>query len=113
MLPEIITLEDIKFRSDRNILDWYNISYHQIISEDIIRQFQDDVNWAGVSYAQKLSEDFIIEFQDRVYWNVISWSQKLSIEFILNNLNKLDIANVLMNGNLDQETREYLRLLRS
>lgn len=61
---------------------WKEISRYQNLSEDFIREFQDDVNWDWISIRQKLSEDFIREFQDMVSWYEISIHQNLSEDFI-------------------------------
>ena len=65
-----------------NGIDWNNISKHQKLSENFIREFQDKVNWCNISYKQKLSEEFIREFQDKFNWESISRNQKLSEDFI-------------------------------
>ena len=61
---------------------WREISMFQKLSEDFIREFQDNVDWECISMCQNLSESFIREFQDNVNWNYISGSQKLSEDFI-------------------------------
>ena len=61
---------------------WKEISISQKLSEDFIREFQDNVDWISISMYQKLSESFIREFQDKVNWGNISWYQKLSENFI-------------------------------
>ena len=58
------------------------ISASQKLSEDFIREFEDNVDWGCISANQKLSENFIREFQDKVNWNWISKYQKLSESFI-------------------------------
>ena len=63
-------------------IQWVDISKHQNLSEDFIREFQDKVNWCYISVCQKLSESFIREFQDKVNWCYISACQKLSESFI-------------------------------
>ena len=64
-------------------VDWTSISrYGKKLSEDIIREFQDEIDWWGVSEAQFLSEEFIREFKYKVVWNWISETQILSEDFI-------------------------------
>ena len=46
--------------------NWQNISKHQTLSEDFIREFKDKVNWYWISRYQTLSEDFIREFKDKL-----------------------------------------------
>ena len=55
--------------------NWQNISTHQTLSEDFIREFKDKVDWEGISYYQTLSESFIREFKDKVDWHWISKKQ--------------------------------------
>ena len=71
-------------------LNWVEISYYQVLSEDFIREFKDKVYWKQISYKQVLSEDFIREFQDKVYWVNISYKQELSLEFIKEFEDKVD-----------------------
>ena len=63
-------------------VDWYCISEYQRLSEDFIREFSAKVDWGYISTYQQLSEDFIREFQDKVDWYYISWHQQLSEDFI-------------------------------
>jgi len=37
------------------IIDWYEISHSQKLSENFIREFKDNINWDGISYRQNLS----------------------------------------------------------
>jgi hypothetical protein len=69
---------------DNEILknNWDCISVYQKLSEDFIKEFQDNINWDYISEFQKLSENFIKEFQDKINWKYISKHQKLSEEFI-------------------------------
>ena len=61
-----------------NYQDWYDVSEHEGLTEDFIREFADRVHWIGISAQQHLSEDFIREFADRVDWNWIAECQHLS-----------------------------------
>ena len=61
---------------------WYEVSEHEGLTEDFIREFQDKVDWDCISECQRLSEDFIREFKDKVYWYWISKNQYLSEDFI-------------------------------
>ena len=73
-----------------NGIDWNNISSSQILSENFIREFQNEVNWDYISRCQKLSENFIREFQNKVNWYHISGCQVLSEDFIYEFENKVD-----------------------
>ena len=61
---------------------WYEVSEHEGLTEDFIREFQDKVDWDCISECQRLSEDFIREFKDKVDWYWISKNQYLSEDFI-------------------------------
>ena len=65
-----------------NYQDWYEVSEHEGLTEDFIREFADRVHWLGISEYQHLSENFIREFADRVDWYRISECQHLSEDFI-------------------------------
>ncbi len=56
-----------KFIQTNDNLDWQDISYYYILSENFIREFQNKVNWYNISYAQKLSENFKKEFKHKLY----------------------------------------------
>jgi len=60
-----------------------NIDYNKQLSEEFIREHQEEINWHFISSFQQLSENFIREFQDKVNWISISYYQKLSINFII------------------------------
>jgi hypothetical protein len=70
--------------------NWFNISFSQKLSEDLIREFKDVVDWRQICEFQILSEDFIREFKDVVDWNIISQCQRLSENFIREFQNKVD-----------------------
>ena len=55
-------LEIVSIRKRK--VNWYNISEHQKLSEDFIREFEDEVHWGRISSEQNLSEDFIREFKE-------------------------------------------------
>ena len=61
----IVTLENYKeiLGSDESSYNWYWISSHQKLSEEVIEKFKDTGYWEGISYYQNLSDDFIKEFE--------------------------------------------------
>ena len=69
-------------REYQNEVDWYYISINQKLSKDFIREFSDKVDWEEISVHQQLSESFIRENKDKVKWGCISMFQKLSESFI-------------------------------
>ena len=87
---------------------WIDISKHQKLSEDFIREFQDKVDWSYISRHQNLSESFISEFQDNVNWDCISVCQKLSESFIREFRNKVYWGCISINQNLSEDfIREF------
>ena len=70
-----------KFIQIHTNVNWYDVSYKYILSENFIRKFQNKVNWDYISEYQILSENFIGEFQDKVNWWYILNFQKLSEKF--------------------------------
>ena len=56
-----------------------------------IEEFKDLVNWYNISANQQLSEKFILENKDLVDWNYISRFQKLSEKFIKENKDLINI----------------------
>ena len=77
-------------REFQDEVDWSCISMYQNLSESFIREFQDNVNWWSISMYQKLSESFIRDFQNKMKWYQISSRQKLSESFIREFKDKVD-----------------------
>ena len=75
---------------DTNYTNWQALSRHEFLTEDFIRDFEDEVDWYCISRYQRLSEDFIREFQDRLEMFWIAQYQILSEDFIRDFKNKLD-----------------------
>jgi len=68
------TLSEEFIRENKDIIDlinWYNISKYQKLSENFIREFKNKVDWDNISYYQKLSENFIREFQGKINWKCL------------------------------------------
>ncbi len=61
--------------------EWPIISIYQVLSEEFMREFQNEVNWFGISTYQELSEEFIKEFSEELYWAGISHKQVMSRQF--------------------------------
>ena len=70
-----------KFIKTNKNVNWLYISYYYKLSENFIKEFQDEVYWGYISKNQKLSESFIEEFKHKIYWCEISIYQKLLIKF--------------------------------
>ena len=66
-----------KFIQNNKNVDWTDISIDYKLSENFIREFENEINWDNISYYQNLSENFIREFKDKVSWFEISINQKL------------------------------------
>jgi len=67
---------------DSFMINWYNISQYQKLSEPFIEKYKDFVDWYYISKYQFLSELFIGKYCARVNWREIFISQKLSPTFI-------------------------------
>ena len=50
------------------LINWYENSHNQKLSEKFIREFKDNVDWYEISCNQKLSENFIREFKAKGYF---------------------------------------------
>ena len=77
-----------------NYQDWYEVSEHEGLTENFIREFVDRVDWYRISECQHLSEDFIREFKDKLDWQYISSNQHLSEDFLREFKEKVDWQNV-------------------
>jgi hypothetical protein len=75
-------------------IDWEYLSSKNGLSEEFIREFQNNLNWPQISYIQKISEEFICEFQDKVDWGYISFRQILSEDFMKKFTDKVNWDNV-------------------
>jgi hypothetical protein len=66
-------------------MSWYYISKNQALSEELIRDYQNEVNWIAISEHQYLSIDFIREMQYKIpwpfLWQKINFSDDELIEF--------------------------------
>jgi hypothetical protein len=84
------TLTITALRLFKDKLNWDSICYHnRKLSEDVIREFHNEVDWTIISRYYDLSESFIREFKDYVVWQDISTYQVLSEEFITELKDKL------------------------
>jgi hypothetical protein len=70
--------------------DWADISIYKTLSEEFIREFQDNLIWRSIWQYQRLSVDFIREFKGKASWYFITKNQKLSEEFIREYQSDLD-----------------------
>ena len=84
------TLERANKILGTNYQDWQLASRHEGLTEDFIREFQDEVDWDWITECQELSEDFIREFKRKVDWDYISKYQRLSEDFIREFKNKVN-----------------------
>lgn len=84
-------LEDIIANYNLTHNDWVHISADQILTEEFIRMYKDNLNWVYLSWYQKLSESFIEEYVNKVDWNNIVGSQKLSYKFLKKYLYKFSL----------------------
>lgn len=76
-------------RSCASSVDWMVVSYHEDLTEDDIREFENEVFWPAISGHQTLSESFIDEYSHKVNWSEISKRQTLSDAFLLDHYDKI------------------------
>ncbi len=89
-------------------LNWVKLSEHTGLTENFIREFQDNVDWYWISARQRLSEEFIEEFKDKVYWDLISEFQRLSEDFIREFKDKVDWYGIARGQRLSEDfIREF------
>jgi len=91
-----------KHSENFNIGQFRIISKFQILSEDFIREFQNNICWHNISYHQKLSEDFIREFQNKLNWKFLGHNN-LSSSFIKEFQYKIDKYYLLYTFNLSKD----------
>ncbi len=95
-------------REFQDELPWIYISQYQKLSEAFIREFQDKVDWYSLCQYQVLSEDFIREFKHKVAWGAISQYQKLSETFIREFQDKVIWSYISIEQRLSEEfIREF------
>ena len=58
------------------------LNIERIFSEELIKEFKDDIDWEYISINIPLSEEFIRKFKDKVSWNYICIYHMLSEDFI-------------------------------
>jgi hypothetical protein len=68
-------IEEVK---DLGLGDWISISGYQELSEDLIREYKDEIVWDGVTFFQNLSEDFIYEFKDKLDIEVLIYRKLIT-----------------------------------
>ena len=93
---------------DEKAVDWDWISAAYDLSEDFIREFQDQVDWGFISINQKMSEKFIREFQNKIRWDYIITQESLSNNFIAEFKDRLNLKSLLRNEKITQEFYNYL-----
>ncbi len=95
-------------REFQDEVDWSYISLYQVLGEDFIRELSNKVDWYCIGRHQVLREDFIREFQDKVDWEDISIKQALSEDFIREFKDEVDWYYISMNQKLSEEfIREF------
>lgn len=59
-------------------MNWTEISKQAGLTEDFIREHEDDMDWEMISKHQTLSMDFIIEYKDKMSMEVLKQNPLLS-----------------------------------
>ena len=60
-------------------LNWDNISYYQVLSENFMNNHKDEINWVHISAKQVCGQEFIRENRDKVNWHNIIVYQPSSV----------------------------------
>lgn len=100
-----------KLENFRNIgfCSWNVISIHVDLSEDFIREFQNEVDWDSISQYQNLSESFMEEFQHKLNWYLISTCQKMSEDFIIKFTGELEPLGLIQNKYIDKDLARKIK----
>ena len=82
MFNSLTELMEARAYKDKRAVQWNRICQEEKLSEQFIRENEDQVNWRLLSEYQGLSEDFIREFSGRLFWQPVMAEQKVSEQFI-------------------------------
>lgn len=82
MFNSLSELMEEKKLKDKRSISWNQICQEEFVSEEFIKENEDQVNWKLISGHQKLSEGFIRKYRNRLFWDEVVKSQLLSEEFI-------------------------------
>ena len=63
---------------DLEDINWGTISRYAILSEEFIREFQNEVDWIWISRLQLLSDEFLLEFKDKIDWHQYFYNDNVS-----------------------------------
>lgn len=98
----------------------FGIEKNQILEEDIINEFKNELNWYSLVKYQNLTEKCIDDNIDIVnklkLWHLILKSQKLSVDWIIKHIDKIKedpklLNSIKQNGQLSKETIETITLI--
>ena len=89
-------------------VDWFTISRFGRLSEELLREFKEEIYWPAASANRTLSGYLIREFQEQVYWNIISETKKLSNDFLTEFEEKISWDIYLQNHEVDFEMLKSL-----
>lgn len=103
-----ITMEELYAGEITQTNDWYYICNYCKLTEDMIREFQNQVDWYFICSRQKLSESFIEEFKDKVKWVRIGKYQKLSMEFIIKYSDKIRFGDIMVNKLISKDIKSNI-----
>lgn len=82
MFNSLTELMEAKGYKDKRAVQWNKICQEEKLSEQFIRENEEQVNWRLLSEHQQLSEAFIREFSGRLFWEPVLAEQKVSEQFI-------------------------------
>jgi len=87
-------------------INWYELSYNNILSIDFIECFYSKIRWNIISRYKIIDDNILYRYYDKLNWNYVSEYQYLSLDFIENNIDLININKLLINLNYP---REYIK----
>lgn len=98
----------------------FGIEKNQILEEDVITAFKNELNWYSLVKYQTLTETCIDDNIDIVnklkLWHLILKSQKLSVDWIIKHINKIKedpklLNSIEQNGQLSKENIATIKMI--
>jgi hypothetical protein len=89
--------------------DWlHGISeQNHLLTEDFVREFQDQLNWLTITSCAKLSEAFIVEFAQKISGRWVAVCQNVSEDFIRQYQDKIEFETLPRRPLSERFMREF------
>ena len=92
------------------------ISRYQILSENFIEKYKNNLNWKFITIYQKLSEKFIEKYNKNINWDFVSIRQKISPSFLKKynkNIKWINVSKILSQVNNLNEYISNINLIKN